>query len=129
MAGFLNIYFMRYSLVADHSSISAMIGIAALAAGVLAGQAERRGAFAKVGIAAAAALVAVLAAATWIQSLIYRDAETLWRDTVRKNAAAWMAWNNLAACVTASERQPISSPRTPRSCSRKPSDTAKKPSR
>jgi tetratricopeptide (TPR) repeat protein len=99
VGGFLNIYFMRYSLVADHWQYTAMIGIAALAAGVLAGQAERRGASRKVAIAAAAALVAVLAAATWNLSLIYRDAETVWRDTVRKNPAAWMAWENLAACV------------------------------
>jgi tetratricopeptide (TPR) repeat protein len=109
VAGFLNIYFMRYSLVADHWQYTAMIGIAALAAGALAGQAERRGAFRKVAIAAAAALVAVLAAATWSQSLIYRDAETVWRDTVRKNPGAWMAWNNLAVCVKAraeADRQP-----------------------
>ncbi|MGD1002881.1 MAG: tetratricopeptide repeat protein [Candidatus Brocadiia bacterium] len=99
VAGFMNIYFMRYSLVADHWQYTAMIGIAALAGGVLAGHAERRGAIRKVEIAAAAALVAVLAAATWNQSLIYRDAETVWRDTVRKNPAAWMAWNNLAVCV------------------------------
>jgi tetratricopeptide (TPR) repeat protein len=109
VAGFLNIYFMRYSLVADHWQYTAMIGIAALAAGALAGLAERRGGFRKVAIAAAAVLVALLAAATWSQSLVYRDAETVWRDTVRKNPGAWMPWNNLAICVKAraeAEQQP-----------------------
>ena len=50
------------------------------------------------------AIVAVLvlvplAVLTWRQQAIYRDAETLWRDTVARNPASWMAHVNLSAAL------------------------------
>jgi tetratricopeptide (TPR) repeat protein len=37
----------------------------------------------------------VLGLLTWRQSLMYADAETLWRTTIAKNPDAWMAYDNL----------------------------------
>lgn len=86
--GFFNTYPMRYSFVADHFVyISAMAFIAGSVA-----------MFARVKVARAAVIVAlpVLAALTWRQARIYHSAETIWRDTLAKNPASWMASNNLA---------------------------------
>jgi hypothetical protein len=32
---------------------------------------------------------------TWRQSGIYKDAETLYRETLRRNPSSWLAHNNL----------------------------------
>lgn len=94
--GFLDIYFMRFSLVADHYQYVSIIGV--IAGGVALGCrlfdriGWRRHAVART---AAAALVLLLAALTWRQSHIYKDEETLWVDTLAKNPGAWLAHNNL----------------------------------
>ena len=59
--GFLNVYFMRYSLVADHWQYTALIGIVALGAGGLARMTQAGGLIRKIGIGAAAAVVALFA--------------------------------------------------------------------
>ncbi len=87
--GLTDVYFMKYSLVADHYQHLALIGVAALA-GTLWARWPFRG---KAAIAAAA--VAALAALTWRQCLNYRDAETLYRATIASNPSCWMAHNNL----------------------------------
>jgi protein O-mannosyl-transferase len=43
----------------------------------------------------AAAVLVVLGGLTWQQCGIYKDAETIWLDTLRKNPQSWMARNNL----------------------------------
>lgn len=93
--GFFAVYPMRYSFVADHFQYLASIGPLALilaaghhwlARGVLDGRAR--------GLAAGG-ILAVLGLLTWNQARIYQDVETLWKDTIRKNPGAWMAYNNL----------------------------------
>jgi tetratricopeptide (TPR) repeat protein len=81
--GFLNIYFMRYSLVADHWQYFAIIGPIALAAIII-----RRP-------VPAAALLLVLGALTWKQCGTYADVETLWQTTLRLNPDCCMAHYNL----------------------------------
>jgi tetratricopeptide (TPR) repeat protein len=101
--GFVNVFPMRYSFVADHYQYLASIGpLSLLVCGSAAlWQALRwRGGAAPVALrraarAAAPVLALSLAALTWSQAHIYRDVETLWRDTLRKNPRAWMAHNNL----------------------------------
>ncbi|MES2697143.1 MAG: tetratricopeptide repeat protein [Verrucomicrobiota bacterium] len=88
--GFINVYPFIYSYVADHFQYLAMIGILALIAASL----IRLPTTWRNGIAASA-LVA-LTVLTWRQCGTYRDAETLYKETLRQNPASWMAHNNLA---------------------------------
>lgn len=95
--GFTDVYFMRYSLVADHYEHLALIGVIVPAAAgtaiLLAGM--TRGRRRAAGLCAAA-VVAGLGWLTWRQCANYADAETLWRATISRNPGCWMAYNNLA---------------------------------
>jgi len=94
--GFLNVYYFRFSFVADHFQYLASLGpIALAAAGVvrLADLLKQRTPFLKAQIGAG--LLLVLGTLTWNQALIYRHAEMLWTDTLQKNPDCWMAHNNL----------------------------------
>ena len=84
--GFVNVFPFRYSFVADHFQYLASVGLIVLGAAGL----SRLPRFIP------AALLALLAVLTWRQVGIYRDLDTLWRDTVDKNPASWMAQNNFA---------------------------------
>jgi tetratricopeptide (TPR) repeat protein len=95
--GFLNIYYMRYSLVADHWQYFALIGPIAL---VAAGLGSRFGVRAAGGgfphmVIVAAPLLALLGILTWRQCGMYADAVTFWRRTMAANPECWMAHNNL----------------------------------
>lgn len=100
--GFVDVYFMRYSFVADHYQYPSIIGIIALVVAV-GGAALRRieqgGVRWPVRRMSAVAVVVVLCLATWRQCGIYRNIETLWRDTLRKNPDAWLAHNNLGTLL------------------------------
>ncbi len=93
--GFLNVYPMLFSWVADHFQYLASIGPIALAVGAATWVWREKGRRAKWGFPAAAAVLAVLGVLTWGQGRIYESAEVLWRDTIRKNPKSWMAHNNL----------------------------------
>jgi tetratricopeptide (TPR) repeat protein len=91
--GFFDVYPFRYSWVADHfqyhASAAAIAAFAALA--VLASQ--RAGRVASI---AAILVVALLAVLAWRQTHVYRDLETLYRQTIALNPSAWNAHLNLA---------------------------------
>lgn len=97
--GFFNTYPMRYSFVADHfqylPSIALIALVPALAARILPGRLPARAKGRAPALAAAALLLLPLGILTWNQALVYRNAETLWRDTIRKNPRSWMAQTNL----------------------------------
>jgi Tfp pilus assembly protein PilF len=94
--GFLNIYFMRYSLVADHwQYFSILAPITLMAAGLTVAWKSWGKANLCLGIVVGGALVFTLGALTWKQSHIYANVETLWQDTLTKNPACWLAHNNL----------------------------------
>jgi protein O-mannosyl-transferase len=85
--GFINVYPMRYTFVADHYQYQAAIGLYVLAAAIL-----DRWLFTRF---FAAGLLVVLGALTWHQQRIYTDSIALWTDTAEKNPDSYMVWDNL----------------------------------
>jgi tetratricopeptide (TPR) repeat protein len=103
--GFVNIYFMEYSLVADHWQYAAMIAPCTAFAGAAAVASRRRWAnvpslalrasVALLGLA----LLAALATLTWRQSRMYADMETLYQRTIERNPECWLANYNLGVAL------------------------------
>ncbi|MCG6944663.1 MAG: tetratricopeptide repeat protein, partial [Deltaproteobacteria bacterium] len=103
--GFFDIYPMRFSFVADHFQYLASMGLIALGAATVSTLLKqlspgRR----KAGLALCAAVLVVLGMLSWQQGNIYRDAETLYQDTITKNPNSWMAHNNLGLILKAQGR-------------------------
>jgi tetratricopeptide (TPR) repeat protein len=94
--GFMNIYFMRYSLVADHWQYFSILAPIALLASALvtAGEAWHRSS-SPLGLAPGGTVALVLGLLTWKQSHLYADRETLWQETLARNPTCAMAHNNL----------------------------------
>jgi tetratricopeptide (TPR) repeat protein len=97
--GFLNVYPFRYSYVADHFQYLAALGVIVPAASMLVGWTQRQFPANKNVPAVLVVLPAILAGLTWRQSGMYRDAETLYRTTLARNASSWMAHNNLGVVL------------------------------
>lgn len=93
--GFVDVFPMRYSFVADHFQYLASLPLFALAAALLVQQAARRRLPDAALRGGAALLLALCTVLTWRQGRAYADIETLWRDTIAKNPAAWAAHSNL----------------------------------
>ncbi|MFZ3331337.1 MAG: tetratricopeptide repeat protein [Candidatus Acidiferrales bacterium] len=93
--GFLNVYPFRYSYVADHFQYLASLGIIAPVASVLVPAIERISPRRSVTIACCGMLIVVLGVLTWRQSRMYRDIETLYRESLARNPDSWMAHCNL----------------------------------
>jgi protein O-mannosyl-transferase len=87
--GFINVFPMRYSFVADHFQYLAAAGLIALGATGLN----------RLPRVMPALVTAMLGLLTWRQAGAYRNLETLWRDTLAKNPDCWMAYNNLGDCL------------------------------
>jgi tetratricopeptide (TPR) repeat protein len=87
--GLLNIYFMRYSLVADHWQYTASIGPIALFAATVS-RVQPRFQWA-IGIV----VILFLSILSEQQAWLYRSGESLWNDTIAKNPTSWMAQMNL----------------------------------
>jgi Flp pilus assembly protein TadD len=95
--GFVNIYFMLYSLVSDHWQYAAMIVPCAVFAGGAATLCRRGLGRPPTGYVLSVALLAALAVLTWRQSRMYADPQTLYRTTIESNPACWMAHDNFGA--------------------------------
>jgi len=98
--GFISLYTFLYSYVADHYQYVASIGPITLivAAGCLIR--DRIGRWKNaVTMPIAVLVLATLGTLTWHQSHIYKDLETLWRDTIRKNPDSFVAHSNLGDIV------------------------------
>jgi tetratricopeptide (TPR) repeat protein len=94
--GFLNLYFFRYSFVADHFQYLASIGpIVAGAACIIKGAGLLKERLRqKVRPLLYGILLLTLAMLSWKQSCMYSDVETLYQTTIRKNPDCWMAHYN-----------------------------------
>jgi tetratricopeptide (TPR) repeat protein len=96
--GFLNVYPFIYSYVSDHFQYVAGLGIIVPLSSGLTLAIQRASVQARyLERAAPGALLAVLGCLTWLQCGIYRDAETLYRETLARNPNSWLAHNNLGS--------------------------------
>jgi tetratricopeptide (TPR) repeat protein len=94
--GFFDVYPFRYSFVADHFQYLASLGPLALAAaGIERGLARMPNLKPPLRPLLCAVLPILLGALTWDQCGMYAGVETLWRTTLARNPACWMAENNL----------------------------------
>jgi protein O-mannosyl-transferase len=88
--GFVNVYPMRYSFVADHFQYLASLGLIVLVSAGL----SRSSRWAVV-------VILPLAWISWHQQAIYADAKTLWQNTIAQDPGTWMAHTNLAGVFRA----------------------------
>src|SRR6202030_1064857 len=105
--GFLNQYFFFYSFVSDHWQYLACLGIITpCASGIvlLAGQLKGWQAWLERGTMLL--LAGVLFLLTRQQSRMYTDIETLYRTTITRNPACWMAYCNLGNILYEANRIP-----------------------
>lgn len=94
--GFVNVYPMRYSFVADHFQYLASIGLIALFAAAVKTHVRF-----KARCVLCAILVVALASLTVGRGFAYANREVLWRDTIAKNPSSWMAHANLGHALLA----------------------------
>jgi tetratricopeptide (TPR) repeat protein len=90
--GFVDVYPMRFSFVADHFQYMAAVSLIVLGVQPLA---RLPGSFRWISVV----LLLALGVTTWQRIGAYRDVETLWRDTLAKNPGCWLAHNNLGVVL------------------------------
>jgi tetratricopeptide (TPR) repeat protein len=104
--GFFDVYYFRYSFVADHFQYLASIGLISLVVSAGAAVCQRTACGRGLGTGAAAIALLILGALTWGQARVYRDPVTLWDDTLSKNPLCWLAHNNLGNTLLREGRVP-----------------------
>lgn len=104
--GFLNVYPFVFSYVADHFQYLASLSLFALGGAAVTRVASRAKTVdvRRVVWGAAGAVVLILGLLTWRQSHDYVDAMTLYRATLARNPASWVAHHNLGSELTARGR-------------------------
>jgi protein O-mannosyl-transferase len=103
--GFFDIFYFRFSYVADHFQYLASISLIALVASAGVKVCERiRRSEGEFGMVMASITVMVFGTLTFQQEFAYRTVETIWRDTIAKNPGAWLAHNNLGVELRRSGR-------------------------
>ena len=94
--GFIDVYPMRFSFVADHFQYLASLGVLVLLVQVGATALSRVLSEGSRGVPIVAAVVLLaLASLTFQRCFAYENLETLWTDTLAKTPDAWIAHNNL----------------------------------
>jgi protein O-mannosyl-transferase len=93
--GFVNVFPMRYSFVAEHFAYLASIGPIALVGAAIAGRSR---------LVVGVIIVPLLAAITFQHSFVFHDRQMLWRDTLARNPSAWIAHSNLGHIYRATGR-------------------------
>lgn len=95
--GFIDVYPMRYSFVADHFQYLASIGMIVLLAGCGATLTVRFGWHPWAKLAVMAVVLLFFMRVSFVRCFDYLNAETLWTATLRDNPEGWMAKYNLAS--------------------------------
>jgi tetratricopeptide (TPR) repeat protein len=94
--GFVNVYPMLYSFVADHFQYLACAGLIALAsAGIVKAFGNDGNVKLFLKPVFCGGLLLTLGILTWRQCGMYTNAEVLWRTTIQRNPGSWMAQVNL----------------------------------
>ena len=88
--GFVDIYYHKFSLVADHWEYFAIAGPIALVAAAFVWVVRRN----IVRITIAIPVVIVLSVLACEQAALFRNTQFIWRDTLQKNPKSWVAENN-----------------------------------
>jgi protein O-mannosyl-transferase len=102
--GFMNVFGMRYSYVADRWLYLSSLGVLVMAAALTARIAGHLRVPPKLGVMLALPALLLLATLTWHQAAQYRDAESLWRRTLAGNPACWLAHNSLGVALVQADR-------------------------
>jgi len=99
--GFLNVYPFVFAFVADHYQYLASLGIITLTAAGAALLLGRWGLWHRpAGNLLCLALLAILGTASWRQSWMYTDLETLYRVTMDRDPECWVAPYNLGTFLS-----------------------------
>lgn len=95
--GFITIYFMRYSFVADHWQYLALPGILALVVGSVEYFLARKPEWSSFRIAFHDLAIGLLVLASIFRAQVYGAADNvpLWEDTLKKNPDSWLAHHQL----------------------------------
>jgi protein O-mannosyl-transferase len=98
--GFFHQSYHVYSRVADQWLYCSIIGVLALFSAAAARiWREIDLPWRYCGEIVAAAVFLLLGMATWKRNAVFANQEMLWRDTIRKNPDAWVAYNNLGVLL------------------------------
>ncbi|HUB67000.1 MAG TPA: tetratricopeptide repeat protein, partial [Candidatus Methylacidiphilales bacterium] len=98
--GFFDLYFFRYSFVADHFQyLASMAPLALAGAGLyrLTNWITPKRRWLPLSLCAGLLLAAGIA--SWQRAWVYRSEETLWTDAVAKNPDCWIGHNNLGCAL------------------------------
>jgi protein O-mannosyl-transferase len=98
--GLIDNFIFEYSLVFDHFQYLASMGPLALAGAGLARFSDFALPKNVAGqIALCSVLLVILGATSWQRTLVFKDAETLWTDTLAKNRNCWVGEVNLGSVL------------------------------
>jgi protein O-mannosyl-transferase len=106
LLGFIWLYTFRFSFVADHYQYLASLGLLALAGAAVHSTCGWLGRRPFVRSVVYGALLLGLGGLTWRQCGMYANVETLWRTTLARNPASWLALNNLGNALNAQGKVP-----------------------
>jgi tetratricopeptide (TPR) repeat protein len=95
--GFVNVYPMRFSFVADHFQYLATIPMLALLVAIVATALARVPAGGRIGVGLAACVASLFAGLSFLRADVFHSNESLWHDTIAKSPNAWMPYDQLAA--------------------------------
>ena len=99
--GFVDLSFFPHSFVADHFQYLASMGPLALAAaGLVRLEGTTLPAPPWLRASLGAGLLLVLGVVSWQRAGVYQDEDTLWSDTLAKNPACWVGYNNYGVVLS-----------------------------